>query len=197
MHPQLRLSLLTLVLLSGGCGATVGRNVGGVPNFATVDPAPQAIYRGGQPSREGFQTLKAMGVKTVIDLRDDRVPWEKSVVTDHGMTYMNIPSNAARTSPKTIAAFLEAVNNAERPIYVHCKRGRDRTGLEIACYRLVHQGDQWTRAEVIEDLRRHGQQRLFFPGIERYLRTFDPQDFMPAASSASPNLTTAAPAAGG
>lgn len=193
MQSQLRLSLLTLVFLTGGCGATVGRNVGGVPNLATVDAAPDAIYRGGQPSKAGFATLRKMGVKTVIDLRDDKVPWAKDVVTKNGMTYVNIPSNAARTSPTTIAAFLTAVSAAERPIYVHCKRGRDRTGLEVACYRLVHQQDDWTREQAIEDLRRHGHQRVFFPGIERYLRTFDPQDFMPAP----PNVTAATPAAAG
>ncbi len=193
MHPHLRLLLLTLVPLTGGCGATVGRNVGGVPNLATVDPAPEAIYRGGQPSKAGFATLKKMGVKTVIDLRDDAVPWEESVVTRQGMTYVNIPSNAARTGPTTISAFLTAVSAAERPIYIHCKRGRDRTGLEVACYRLVHQQDAWTRQKAIDDLRRHGHQRVFFPGIERYLRTFDPNDFM----TPPPNVTAAAPPTAG
>ena len=193
MHSRLHLPLLTLVLLAGGCGATVGRNVGGVPNLATVDPAPEAIYRGGQPTKAGFKTLQKMGVKTVIDLRDDKVPWEKDVVTKNGMTYVNIPSNAASTSPTTIAAFLTAVSAAERPIYVHCKRGRDRTGLEVACYRLVHQQDEWTREAAIEDLRRHGHQRVFFPGIERYLRTFNPEDFMPAPS----NVSASVPQAGG
>lgn len=192
-HP-LHLSLMSLVFLSGGCGATVGRDTGGVPNLATVDPAPRAIYRGGQPSKAGFATLKEMGVKTIIDLRDDNVSWEKEVVTKHGMRYVHIPSNAARTNNSTIARFLAAVARAQRPIYVHCKRGRDRTGLEIACYRLVNQQDQWTREAVIDDLRRHGQQRFFFPGIERFLLTFDPADFAPAASTVEP---TAAPARGG
>ncbi len=192
MHSQLRLSLLTLVLLSTGCGATVGRNVGGVPNLAVVDPAPQAIYRGGQPSKAGFKTLKEMGVKTVIDLRDDGVPWEKDVVTANGMTYVNIPSNAARISPKTIATFLAAVSAAERPIYFHCKRGRDRTGLQAACYRLVNQSDQWTRVTVIDDLHRHGYQHMFFPGIARYLRMFNPEDFIPAPSSETAALPASA-----
>ncbi|HEV2295066.1 MAG TPA: tyrosine-protein phosphatase [Tepidisphaeraceae bacterium] len=196
MHPHLRLSLLSLLLISGGCGATVGRDLGGVPNFATVDPAPDAIYRGGQPSRAGFRTLKDMGVKTVIDLRDDAVEWEKEVVSGHGMKYVHIPSNAARTSKATIARFLAAVARAERPIYVHCKRGRDRTGLEIACYRLVHQRDQWTRQNVIDELRRHGQQRLFFPGIERFLLTFDPSDFVPAPAPAGAPADDTATAGG-
>ena len=192
MQARLRFSLLTLVLLSGGCGATVGRFHGGIPNFATVDPAPEAVYRGGQPTQAGYQTLRDMGVKTVIDLRDDAVPWAKNAVTKNGMTYVHIPSNAARTNATTIASFLTAVTEAERPIYIHCKRGRDRTGLEVACYRLVHQQDKWTRQKAIEELRAHGQQRLFFPGIERYLRTFNPQDFTPM-----PKIEAAAPAPAG
>lgn len=192
MHSHLRLSLLTLALLTGGCGPTVGRYHHGVPNFATVDPAPEAIYRGGQPTQAGFKTLKKMGVKTVIDLRDDAVSWEKSAVTKNGMTYVHIPSNAARTNATTIASFLTAMTEADRPIYIHCKRGRDRTGLEVACYRLVHQQDKWSRQQAIEELRAHGQQRLFFPGIERYLRTFNPEDFTPMSK-----IEAAAPASTG
>ena len=189
MRSHLRVPLFCLVLISGGC-ASVGREQGGVPNFATVDPAPEAIYRGGQPSKEGFQTLKDMGVKTVIDLRNDSVPWEKDVVTKHGMTYVHIPSNAARTSNRTVALFLAAVARAQRPIYVHCKRGRDRTGLEVACYRLVNQSEAWTRQSVIDDLRRHGHQRIFFPGIERFLLSFDPKEFAkrPTTAPADPAM---------
>lgn len=180
-RPLLRIVLLVTCFGVGGC-ATVGKNFGGVPNFATVDPAPHAVYRGGQPSRAGIATLRDLGVRTIIDLRDDPVPWERHAVTDAGITYLNIPSNAAHTDPAVIARFLDALHTAERPVYVHCRRGRDRTGLEIACYRLVNQQDAWTRAQVLRELRRHGHQRLFFPGIERYLRTMDPQDFMSVPS---------------
>ena len=182
MHRASRPLLLILIVLAGGC-ATVGENYGGIPNFSTVDPEPNAIYRGGQPSRAGIATLKDMGVKTIIDLRDDAVRWERREAADAGIRYINIPSNAARTRPAPIAAFLSAVESAEKPVYVHCRRGRDRTGLEVACYRLVHQSDAWTRQAVIDELRMHGYQRFLFPGIERYLATMDPKDFLPAASA--------------
>jgi uncharacterized protein (TIGR01244 family) len=198
MHPHFRLTLLTLVLFTGGCFSSVGREQGGVPNFSVVDPEPEAIYRGGQPSKAGFKTLKDMGVKTVIDLRDDSVPWEKEVVTEQGMTYVHIPSNAARTKKTTVALFLAAVARAERPIYIHCRRGRDRTGLEVGCYRLVNQSDAWTRESVIEELRAHGHERIFFPGIERFLLTFDPKEFaIQATQSAAPTTAPATPVTAG
>jgi hypothetical protein len=38
----------------------------GVPNFHQVS---ERIYRGAQPTTEGFQELAKMGIKTVVDLR--------------------------------------------------------------------------------------------------------------------------------
>ena len=85
---------LVVVFAGGGC-ATVGKTATGLRNLATVDPAPQAIYRGAQPTREGVETLSDMGVKTIIDLRNDPVDWEAKAVADAGMTYVNIRVNRA------------------------------------------------------------------------------------------------------
>ena len=38
-----------------------------MPNFDKVN---DFVYRGGQPTAEGFKSLAALGVKTVIDLRE-------------------------------------------------------------------------------------------------------------------------------
>ena len=38
----------------------------GVPNFHKVN---DGLYRGGQPSRQGFESLAKLGIKTVLDLR--------------------------------------------------------------------------------------------------------------------------------
>jgi len=120
-----------VVLLAGGC-ATVGKSAPGLHNLDTVDPAPQAIYRGGQPTRKGIETLTTMGVKTVIDLRNDPADWEASAVANAGMTYVNIRASAFQADPKVVEEFLRTIAKSQRPIYVHCKQGRDRTGLGIA-----------------------------------------------------------------
>ena len=162
----------------GGCApASVGRSEQGVENFARVEGAPHAIYRGAQPTPEGIARLASSDYKvsTVIDLRDDGKDWEAGAVAANGMVYKRIPSNAGKVEPAKIKEFLSTVAGAPGPVFVHCKEGRDRTGLEIAMYRIMVQG--WTRDAAVEELRAHGYNRFWFPGIERYVMSFDPAEF--------------------
>src|SRR4051812_47503701 len=118
----MRQSVILIVLFASG-RATVGKHAPGLQNVDTVDPAPLAIYRGGQPTRKGVETLQGMGVKTVIDLRNDPQRWEQQAVVDAGMTYVNIKASAFQADPKVVEEFLQTVANSQRPIYVHCKQG--------------------------------------------------------------------------
>jgi tyrosine-protein phosphatase SIW14 len=186
MVDDTRRRLVPLVLLcaltaAGGCG-TVGKNdaVPGIANFALVE---DGLYRGGQPTELGFAQLKAKGVKTVIDLRDDYNPRERGWVESRDMKYVNIPTNATRVEPEKVATFLREVEDAKKPVYVHCYHGRDRTGLEIAVYRIVEQ--DWSREAALRELYAHGYHWAVFPGIARYVRTFDPAAFKQATAAAA------------
>ncbi len=79
-HPSTRMklsrvwfpSVLFLSFCTAGFSADVTPVVAGVPNFHEVDAN---VYRGAQPSLEGFRSLAALGVKTIVDLRgDDQLP---------------------------------------------------------------------------------------------------------------------------
>src|SRR5262245_20639209 len=139
MHRSL-LPILILVLLPLGCHSD-GKRLAGVDNFAVVEQ--DVLYRGAQPSAEGVKTLKSRGVKTIINLRDDPNSDEHSNAKVAGMTYILIPTNAGRIEPEKINAFLTAVQSADGPVFVHCAVGCDRTGLEIAMFRIVVQ--KWPR----------------------------------------------------
>jgi tyrosine-protein phosphatase SIW14 len=176
--PQhVRATLTLLMLLMTGAAATgcqtVGKPITGIENFATV--VDDELYRGGQPSYEGITSLKEHGVRTVIDLRDDRNPAERMWVEEAGLAYVNIGTNANRVDPAKIAKFLKEIDEAQKPIFVHCYHGRDRTGLEVAVYRIVEQG--WPREAALNELYAHGYHWAMFPGIARYLRTFDAEQF--------------------
>src|ERR1700680_1796674 len=70
--------------------AFAGSSAPGIKNFYQVD---EHVYRGAQPTSEGFQYLAKIGVKTVIDLRGvgEGRRNEESIVTATGMKYINIP----------------------------------------------------------------------------------------------------------
>src|SRR5712691_10062210 len=70
------------------------RQAPGVPHFFQVN---DHIYRGGQPSNEGWSSLAKMGIKTVVDLRrdgEDHDHWireEERAVQAAGMRYVSVP----------------------------------------------------------------------------------------------------------
>ena len=168
---EIRILLVaTLLAIGAGC-QTTGTRVAGIDNFAVVDDGPRGIYRGAQPSPAGIETLKTRGVKTVIDLRDDARSDARKNVESAGLAYIHIPTNASVTEPAKIRTFLDAMATCQRPVFIHCMQGCDRTGLEVAIYRMAVQN--WSREDALRELYAHGYHWALFPGIARYVKTFD------------------------
>lgn len=174
---QISGSLLVMLILVTGC-QTAGTNVGGIRNFARVD---QALYRGAQPTEAGIETLREKGVRTIIDLRDDANPRERRWVESRGLAYVHIPCDPARVEEEKLRMFLLAMETADKPVFVHCRQGRDRTGLGVAAYRMMN---GWERPRAMSELYGYGHAWLFFPAIARYLNTFEPEDFRSAELNA-------------
>jgi uncharacterized protein (TIGR01244 family) len=177
---RLRLIISLALLALTGCHS-IGGKIDGVSNFAVVEDGPAGVCRGAQPSELGIGSLKSRGVRTVIDLRDDAVAAEATWTQQAELKYVRIPMNAGRVEPQKVQAFLAAVQSSPRPVYVHCMLGRDRTGLSIAMYRIIRQG--WSREDAIRELYAHGYNWALYPGIARFLRSFNPADYLPGTSS--------------
>ena len=63
--------------------------ISGVENFAKVSPV---LWRGAQPTEEGFRNLERAGAKTVIDLRHDSDDYEDfSMLGGTHLKYLRIP----------------------------------------------------------------------------------------------------------
>jgi len=159
--------IVCFLLIASGC-ATVGKDVPGVSNFGEVEKGQ--LYRGAQPSEKGIHYLADNGIRTVVNLRDDPQKWEKQAVEKAGMQYVWIPSTASKADPKVVDKFLTTMRQGDTPVFVHCKAGRDRTGLNVAAYRIIH--DDWDRKRAITELHAYGYNWALFPGIEKYLKTF-------------------------
>jgi protein tyrosine/serine phosphatase len=142
------LFLLSLCPLRGSAEST------GLPNFHTVQPG---IYRGGAPTLAGLQKLRAMGVKTIIDLRisPPLVREERAEAQRLGFHWINLPMGADPPTAKDVSIFLASLKQApESPVYVHCQHGADRTGCMIGIWRETQQG--WTFSQAWAEMRKYG-----------------------------------------
>ncbi len=128
----------------GSAGAS-SEVIVGVDNFGKVT---DFFFRGAQPKGEEYNRLAALGIKTVIDLRNDPKDFAKSLTEGAGMKYINFPLSDKKYPASDVPTrFLELINNQENwPVYVHCAGGRHRTGAMAAVFRMTMQGWDVIRA---------------------------------------------------
>jgi len=155
-----------------------------LPNFQKVD---DHVYRGAQPTDSGFKDLPQLGIKTVVDLRDigeHSQANEQKIVTDLGMRYLSIPMHGMSTPKDDQVAAVQALFNdtASGPVFVHCKRGADRTGMVIAVYRISH--DQWDNKKALTEAKSYGMS-IFERAIQHYVMDFKPTVILATAGADS------------
>jgi protein tyrosine/serine phosphatase len=121
-----------------------------IKNFGQLD---DRFYRGAQPKAEDIKDLAALGIKTIIDLRDDPKEYEKREAEALGMRYVNIAmSDSSYPKQESIDEFLKLINDqATGKFYVHCAGGRHRTGVIGAVYRYNLYG--WNYDQVYKEMK--------------------------------------------
>jgi tyrosine-protein phosphatase SIW14 len=151
----------------------------GIPNFGQVDAN---LYRGAQPNRAGFETLKNLGVDVVVDLRGSASRSEESAVTALGMKYVSIPAHCPFPSDRPWARFLAVMRqNPGKKVFVHCRLGDDRTGMAVASYRMAEQG--WSADEAMKEMQSFGfstSHHALCPGLAEYEKKFPERMKSPA-----------------
>ena len=115
------------------------------------------VYRGAQPEVEGFRSLKAMGVKTIVNLRNFHS--DKDEVEEAGLKgafeIVELQMNAHSVKEEDIISFLKvATDKKKHPLFFHCQHGADRTGTMSALYRIVYQG--WSKQEALAEMTEGG-----------------------------------------
>jgi protein tyrosine phosphatase (PTP) superfamily phosphohydrolase (DUF442 family) len=161
--------------------AFAGSSVQGIENFYQVDGH---VYRGAQPDESGFQYLAKIGVKTILDLREsgERAFQEQQMVTALGLKYVNVAmSGLTPPTEEQISQILSLLEDTGAgAVFVHCKRGADRTGAVIAAYRIAH--DNWSNDRALAEAKSDGMAFFQFPR-KAFIRDFRPQIVMEAKNS--------------
>lgn len=123
-----------------------------IKNFGRMD---DRFYRGGQPEESDYRDLAALGITTVIDLRDTPVSYERRDVEQLGMRYINIPmSDTEYPQTEQVDEFLKLVSDpATGKFFVHCAGGRHRTGVMGAVYRFTL--DHWDYDRVYSEMKQY------------------------------------------
>jgi tyrosine-protein phosphatase SIW14 len=144
-----------------------------LPEIKNMQAVNDHIYRGAQPTPEGFKALAKMGIKTVVDLRDSRTlaADEKRLVESLGMQYISIPMRMRTPADDEIAKALAVLNSSSSPLFVHCLGGKDRTGTVIACYPIAH--DRWDNRKAFDEAIGHGLGSVDV-GMRQYILRYRP-----------------------
>jgi tyrosine-protein phosphatase SIW14 len=153
-----------------------------IDNFGKVN---DRYYRGAQPERSDYADLATLGVKTIVDLRDDAETYAKASAERAGLNYVVIPlSGWERPADDRVAKFLSVVNDpANQPVYVHCKVGKHRTGAMTAVYRMTQ--DNWSAADAYKEMQKYKFDSFFTPHTELKKFVFDYYTALQAAAQAA------------
>jgi protein tyrosine/serine phosphatase len=112
-----------------------------------------------------------------------------------GLQYINIPltTKRAATADQT-DYFLRLVNNqANWPVFVHCKGGRHRTGEMTAIYRITHDG--WTAEQAYDEMKKYDfEDSFFYPrSLKKYVFSYYQQFAAQRALKPQPVATSPSP----
>ncbi|KAL0550959.1 hypothetical protein IC582_010027 [Cucumis melo] len=142
-------------------------------NFAVVDTG---IFRSGFPDSSNFSFLQTLGLRSIICLCPEPYP-EASMdfLNSNGIRlfqfgiegskepFVNIPDYTIREVLKVI---LDVRN---RPVLIHCKRGKHRTGCVVGCFRKVQ---KWCLSSVFDEYQRFAAAKARVSD-QRFIELFD------------------------
>ncbi len=155
-----------------------------LPGCGNLYKVSDTLYRGEQPTAEGFKGLQNLGIKTVVNLRS--LHSDQDELEGLSLDYEHIRMEAWDPEQEQVEAFLKiAADPAKKPVFVHCQHGADRTGTMVAVYRIVIENRDTEKA--ISEMRNgpFGFHEVW-TGLPKFLRELDVEglrkEYAPAAN---------------
>jgi protein tyrosine phosphatase (PTP) superfamily phosphohydrolase (DUF442 family) len=140
----------------------------GVGNFAEVTPK---LYRGAQPEAQGLESLRNMGINTIIDVRLTGAGKEGAAAKKLGMDFVALPWHCLFPKDDPFAKFLAYLReHPDKKVFVHCRYGDDRTGMMIAAYRMAVEG--WSAEDARKEMNAFGFHKVICASLAGYEKSF-------------------------
>jgi uncharacterized protein (TIGR01244 family) len=120
MKTGLLVAVVALGAAFAGAGVPQAVDPTAIPNYRLLKPGLAAA---GQPTPTALQGLKAMGFRTVVNLRSEKEgpADEKAVVEAQGLRYVSIPILPDTFSLADVQALEKVLDDpAASPVLVHC-----------------------------------------------------------------------------
>jgi tyrosine-protein phosphatase SIW14 len=185
MNGRFRVLLTALLLLTAPAAARA-EDAGVGPAIRRFEQVDTRLYRGGQPDAAAFAQLRQLGVRTIINLR--HTDGEQEIAESLGFRYVALPARlhpfgiGGGLSSEVVRRFFQVIDDpASGPVFVHCRRGADRTGTLIAMYRIARQG--WRADAAYREARASGL-RWWHYQVKGFLEDVDRQTAAPMMSAA-------------
>ncbi|CAL9060078.1 tyrosine-protein phosphatase DSP1-like [Musa acuminata AAA Group] len=146
-------------------------------NFATVD---RGVFRSGFPDAANFSFLDTLQLRSVVYLCPEPYPEANKVFLESnrirlfhfGMEcskepFDNIPEDKIREALRVV---LDARN---RPLLIHCNRGKHRTGCVVGCLRKLQ---RWCLSSVFDEYQQFAAAKARVSD-QRLIELFDTSSF--------------------
>jgi protein tyrosine phosphatase (PTP) superfamily phosphohydrolase (DUF442 family) len=107
--------------------ATKAVRMPGLHNVVSYAPG---LMSGGVPEgEEGFQTLAALGIKTIVSV--DGAKPDLTAAEQHGIRYVHLPISYDTVTPERQEQLAQAITSLDGPIYLHCHHGKHRSAAAM------------------------------------------------------------------
>lgn len=118
-------------------------------NLYQVD---QSLFRSKQLSKEDYETLEHLHIKSIVNLRFFDRDEDAEVFEGKPIEITNVPLITWNIKARDVAKALWEIEKDQKKgnVLVHCYHGADRTGVVVAMYRVIYQG--WTMEEAKQEL---------------------------------------------
>lgn len=136
-----------------------------IPNYGVIWEGK--LTRSGEPSAEGWAWLRRQGVRSIVDFRH-----KESIANRRVRFQYTLRLPFTKETPPTddeAEEFLRFVRDRSHwPIHIHCKHGRDRTGLMAALVRYAIDG--WPLQRALAEARTYTEGEALAPLFVVWLR---------------------------